>query len=504
MKPGTTPLVATVESLWTQAAVLQRAGRGREAADLYRRFIALRPDVVEARVNLAAALADMGEYDESERAYRDALALQRNLPEAQFGLANVLRARGNLPDAAAGYRTVLARVPNHVGALYNLGCTLRAMDAPDQALAAFMRAVALKPDFPQAHNNLGILHYDRQDWEQAAAAFGLALRQQPDFFKARNNLGMALHKLGRHAEAEAAYREAIRLKPDYIECFDNLGALLLEAGRTEDAFACFRARAALVRGPAPQDGTRQRHDAEQAVYRGRAASGRVEIEGGGALAGPAVNPANNIDAIHEAWRTRRPQVVVIDDLLTPQALEALRRFCHGSTIWHDAFDGYVGARPQSGFACPLLAQIALEFAKSYPAIFRDHPLLFAWAFKYEQGKSGTSVHADFAAVNVNFWITPDDANLDPDTGGLVIWDKAAPPDWDFARYNTDQDTIREYLAHSGATAMRVPYRANRAVIFDSDLFHGTDVMSFRPGYDNRRINVTLLYGTREGGGDGFA
>jgi hypothetical protein len=44
--------------------------------------------------------------------------------------------------------------------------------------------------------------------------------------------------------------------------------------------------------------------------------------------------------------------------------------------------------------------------------------------------------------------------------------------------------------------VRVPYRANRAVIFDSDLFHASDRPHFREGYLNRRINITLLYGLR--------
>ena len=188
---------------------------------------------------------------------------------------------------------------------------------------------------------------------------------------------------------------------------------------------------------------------------------------------------------------------MVDDLLTPDALEGLRRFCLGSTIWREGFDGYVGARPQSGFACPLIAQVAEEFAAIYPAIFRDHPLLFAWAFNYRQGETGIKVHADFAAVNVNFWITPDHANLDPGTGGLSVWDVAAPLDWAFDRYNSHEAPIRAFLAESGARATRIPYRCNRAVIFDSDLFHETDVMSFRDGYDSRRINITLLYGTRD-------
>ena len=46
--------------------------------------------------------------------------------------------------------------------------------------------------------------------------------------------------------------------------------------------------------------------------------------------------------------------------------------------------------------------------------------------------------------------------------------------------------------------MKVPYRENRAVIFDSDLFHRTDTLRFKPGYENRRINVTMLFGRRAG------
>ena len=110
---------------------------------------------------------------------------------------------------------------------------------------------------------------------------------------------------------------------------------------------------------------------------------------------------------------------------------------------------------------------------------------------------GVNIHADFAAVNVNFWITPDAANRDPQSGGLVIWDVAAPIDWDFTRYNNDEAAIRKFLGDSGAKSMTVPYRANRAVIFDSDLFHETDRIDFQTGYLNRRINITMLYGRRK-------
>ena len=91
------------------------------------------------------------------------------------------------------------------------------------------------------------------------------------------------------------------------------------------------------------------------------------------------------------------------------------------------------------------------------------------------------MHADAAAVNVNFWITPDEANLDPTSGGLIVWDKEAPDDWDFKEYNSDKNThkIREFLDRNHANAITVPYRQNRAVIFNSNLFHETDHLAFK-------------------------
>ena len=242
---------------------------------------------------------------------------------------------------------------------------------------------------------------------------------------------------------------------------------------------------------------KQRHDAEQQAWLGDRAAA-FHLADGSRIAGPAVNPANRVAEISETWRTARPQIVVIDDLLTAEALQKLRRFCLDSTIWRKIYEGgYLGAFPEHGFAPPLLAQIAEELRALYPAIIGDHPLLHFWAFKYDSSLRGINKHADFAAVNVNFWITPDEANLDPAHGGLVVWDAAAPLDWDFARYNAADDDIRAFLEREKAKAVTVPYRANRAVVFDSDLFHETDTIHFKPGYENRRINVTLLFGRRQ-------
>jgi hypothetical protein len=390
---------------------------------------------------------------------------------------------------------VLKAEPDHRDALYNRATTLAYMGLRAEALPSFDRLLALEPDHFEARYNRGVALWHLKRPAEAIVDLDHVLAMKADFAAAWNIRGNALRDLHDPEEALRSYRRALEIDPGYRDAQRNLGSPLFETGRIEEGMEQFRRFAESgLSGAGEAAPHKARHDQEQRDYR-RGADG-FHIEPGPRLSGPAVNPGRADMAAQ--WRTASPQIVVIDDLLTLPALEALRRFCLDSTIWRNAFEeGYLGAFPEDGFACPLLTQIAEELREAFPDIFASLPLQYLWAFKYDSRLSGIKVHADFAAVNVNFWITPDDANLDPESGGLVIWDRAAPQDWDFAAYNGEAAPIREFLARNKARSVTVPYRANRAVIFDSDLFHETDRMHFKPGYENRRINITLLYGRRK-------
>ncbi|MFF8534503.1 hypothetical protein ACN6K9_003373 [Streptomyces sp. SAS_267] len=205
--------------------------------------------------------------------------------------------------------------------------------------------------------------------------------------------------------------------------------------------------------------------------------------------------------VEEQYLANAPGVVYVDDFLTAEALDELYRFCLESTVWfgNRYAHGRVGALMQDGFTCPLLMQIAEELRAALPRLIGSrYPLRQMWGFKCgPEVPADVTTHADFAAVNVNFWVTPDDANADERSGGLVVHDLDAPLSWGFDTYNGRQDLIRPFLQRRRARSMTIPYRQNRAVIFNSDLFHASDAVSFRPGYENLRINVTMLYGDRE-------
>lgn len=372
----------------------------------------------------------------------------------------------------------------------------------------------------------------------------------PQHAEAHHNIGVVLKDQGKLDEAATAFQRALNLKPNYPNAHYHLGLVRLWQQCTVDALACFQRSASLTynqgRGLAPSFVTKARvkHDAEQLDYllahaplltfpkdyenTLKALSARsnqdtadsifvqltpqeqislapsfhriLYIRSTEAVSGSAINPDLQVAALESQYFSTQPEAMFVDSLLSQEALTSLRAFCLESTIWkRDYQNGYIGTFLANGFACPLLLQIAEDLRSRFPRIFQHHQLVQAWAFKHDSALRGLNLHADAAAVNVNFWITPNEANRNPENGGLVVWDKEAPDDWDFAEYNNDKNRykIQEYLERNGARPITIPHRQNRAVIFNSNLFHETDVIDFEDTYESRRINVTLLYGHRQ-------
>ncbi|MGH2413687.1 MAG: hypothetical protein ACRDEA_08350, partial [Microcystaceae cyanobacterium] len=221
------------------------------------------------------------------------------------------------------------------------------------------------------------------------------------------------------------------------------------------------------------------------------------------IAGPTLNDSLDYRAIEESYLDS--SMIYLDDFLTPEALEGLRRFCLESTIFfrHRA-SGYVGTYINEGFNCSLLYQIAAEMKERLPRVLGPLPLVHMWAYRYQSRGSGIKPHVGDASVTLNFWITPDSANLGTkDGGGLVIYKKELSsnlPDSDWLKFNVYKDDpqiqsqIDEFI--SSAESVTIPYRCNRFVLFQSNLWHRSDPFHFRDGFENRRMNGVMLFGHR--------
>jgi hypothetical protein len=211
-----------------------------------------------------------------------------------------------------------------------------------------------------------------------------------------------------------------------------------------------------------------------------------------------LNPGVDYGPIRQTIVTGQLKAEVIDNFLTPEALDQVRRFCLESTVWRHPYQfGYVGAFPHHGFASVSLFAIAEELSAALGEAFDGYQLAEWWAFVYDAKLPGTDIHGDDADFSLNLWITPDSANLDPSTGGLVVWDKAAPSDWSYSDYNSGGERVSQFLEDQNAESHVIPYRENRAVLFKGHLFHRTDDFTFAPGFANRRRSVTFLFRRRK-------
>jgi Flp pilus assembly protein TadD len=437
----------------------------------------------------AVALQDQGDVPAAEPLYRAVLAEQPTNGEASHGLGLLLAQRGDHAQSLSLFQAALQFQPKIAQYWLSYASALLATGHPREAQLVLVRGQQ-RGFGGSAVNSL----------LRTAEA---ALIPNPADLLVKQGTAYVLQE--RMGEAIGAFREAIAIAPDHSEAHFRLGSVLSETGQVVAGFEHYITRAVLVHGgrqpiqSKAQPPHRTKHDHEQSAYLAeRHIAPGFHLEDGARLQGPAVNPASATPSLVHRWQTSQPQMVVIENFLTVEALNKLRRYCAGSAIWRRNYDaGYIGATPEDGLACPLMAQIVEEICSTYPQMIGKHAFRYLGAFKYDSTLStGTNTHADNSAVNVNFYIAPDEANLDPRSGGMDIWDVSAPPGEAIRRINGDESLARDFLTQSGAALTRVPHRANRAVIFKSDFIHKTSDCRFAEGYLNKRINVSLLFGHR--------
>lgn len=177
------PTADEAELLFQRAEELrEKSGGAREAADLYREALRLRPRFPAAHIGLARSLETLDDYDGA--------------------LEQVDEARRDRPGYSEA-STVEGRV-------------LRALADYDGALTAFRRAVREGRGFqPEAHTGIGLVHEDKGRHAEAVEAFRKAIAQLSDTEPVLYELvGRNLEKLERWKDAAVAYDRYLELAPE--------------------------------------------------------------------------------------------------------------------------------------------------------------------------------------------------------------------------------------------------------------------------------------------------
>ncbi|MGH8496386.1 MAG: tetratricopeptide repeat protein [Gammaproteobacteria bacterium] len=544
-----------------EAISLQQAGRLEEAAGAYRRLREAHPEEPHVLFYAGSLELQRGNAADALPLLESFVRKQPDRVEGVNALSHVYRMLQRPADAAALWEGYAQRCPADARGQYELAVCRLAIDDDDgarSALAAFLEGAG---DTAEAHLSAALAWHGAARLGPAKEHYERVLALDPSLQLARQNLAAVWQTEGDLDRAQSLYRAVLDAEPANADVHRNLGTLYKSRGDLRQALIYYRDATLLERGPTQLDPAELlrrnpearrtslhslRLEAEQlehllalgrieSAYRAQLAAYREiidELTGpaftghrrelsdtqfrrightmhrlfhtgpAAAIDGGALNPQLDFADIERSYRrskdTGEGGIVVIDGFLTGEALRALRAWCLETTFWFDytKAGGYSGAYMEQGFGNELLLQLATELRDALPNLLGPHALGQMWAYIYDSAMSGITPHADQAALNLNFWLTSDTANLDPDSGGLVIYTREAPAEWDFAAYNSRPREIEAFAQDSPFVV--VPHRCNRLVLFNSNLIHKTDSFRFRAGLQNRRINVTMLFGDRQG------
>ncbi len=266
------------EWFYLDAVILHRLARYEEAAEQFRRALALSPDYLPARVKLGDAAFRSGRADEARQIFTSLRPARLTEPFAEYGLGLIAASEGRHAAAVTHLGRAIALFPEWGEAHYALALSYnrlgrqedaeRAMAARlkhgtagpgledpllaatstvrDDAIAALQRgvkldengdragaiaahedAVAKDPSFAQAHLNLILLYGGAGNWGKVDEHYRKAVALGYSLADVHYNYGYAQQLQNRWDEAESAYRRALDANPRHFRAHLNL-ALALE------------------------------------------------------------------------------------------------------------------------------------------------------------------------------------------------------------------------------------------------------------------------------------
>jgi tetratricopeptide (TPR) repeat protein len=256
------------DRLLNDAIQAQQRGDYQLAVTKYRKFIELRPDNSEAKINLGAALAHMGQFDEAIAIYQSMLPALKDKNMVRLNLGLAYYKKGDLASAREQFAELHHSAPNQVQAAILLADTeikLGDVEAPISVLEPLENGNSANADFnyvfglalikagrrrdgvarmekaaelgksADAFMIAGATHMDLNDFEHARHDLETALQLDPNLIGLHTMVGMARDRTGDQKAAEPAFRQAIQENPDDFEANLYLGALLYKQRHMEEA-----------------------------------------------------------------------------------------------------------------------------------------------------------------------------------------------------------------------------------------------------------------------------
>jgi tetratricopeptide (TPR) repeat protein len=261
------------DQLLSRAIDAQQRGDYQSAIRDYRKLLELRPNTIEAKVNLGAALVQVGDFDGAIAMYRSALSQVSEKNNFQkngvlFDLAVAYHKKGDFETAAEQFETLHKATPADIRVAILLGDSDVHVGKPATAVelleplepanaqnldleyvygtaliqvgkrrdgVARIEKVAKASNSAAAYFLAGATLLDLNEFESARRDLDEALRLDPKLPGIYTRAGTARDKTGDIKAGETAFREALKLNPDDFEANLYLGAILYRERHMDEA-----------------------------------------------------------------------------------------------------------------------------------------------------------------------------------------------------------------------------------------------------------------------------
>jgi len=194
----------------------RQVGYWHDTESFWVRTLALTEDNYVAQVNLGDFLLNQGRTEEAGAHFRAALAIKPDGLNANLDLGAYEDSRGDLPAAIERYQMVARRAADadmRATAYSSLGFAYRAMGQPMKAKQCFETALQLAPDSARAMAGLGLLAQQNGDLAEAIRQYARGIAAQPTDV-GYLLLARVLQQAGRTDEANAIRERVARSSPN--------------------------------------------------------------------------------------------------------------------------------------------------------------------------------------------------------------------------------------------------------------------------------------------------
>jgi protein O-mannosyl-transferase len=165
----------------------ERTGNLPHALIYYQKALALKPNWVDAKYNVAGVLAKQKRSEEAKSLLAEVLRADPHHPDAYFVLGMIELERENYAGAEANFSQA-AHWGRRGKFLTKLGVSQVLQGKLKTAEATLNLSIAVDPHLPETYNDLGVVYLRQRRFSDAKQSFSTALSISPDYPEALRNL----------------------------------------------------------------------------------------------------------------------------------------------------------------------------------------------------------------------------------------------------------------------------------------------------------------------------